>query len=188
MKKSWFVTSLIFFNSLICVGQNIEPAPEDKAVVYFVRTSAMGAAINFSYFDSTSLIGKCNGKNYIRYECEPGSHLFWARSENKSFVEADIDPGKIYFLDAIPKLGFGKAKVTLLPMEPNSDDKKMQKIFKLLGKKDPVTFTAEELEKELEKKDDVIDRGMKKYAEEKAEGKEIAQLKKTMFYKEDNVL
>jgi 6-phosphogluconate dehydrogenase (decarboxylating) len=73
-------------------------------------------------------------------------------------------------------------------MEPNSDDKKMQKIFKLLGKKDPVTFTAEELEKELEKKDDVIDRGMKKYAEEKAEGKEIAQLKKTMFYKEDNVL
>ena len=182
MKNALIIVSFILFNCFISVGQTINPAPEEKSVVYFVRTSSMGAAINFSYFDSTSLIGKCNGKNYIRYECEPGTHLFWARSENKSSVEADIDPGKIYFLDAIPKMGLGKAKVTLLPMDLNNDEKRKQKILKLIDKKPAVTFTSEELKKELAKKENVIERGMEKYAEYKEEVKEIPKLEKMMFY------
>src|SRR5258708_5671525 len=99
---------------LICVfnihsiqleAQEIPPAPEGKSVVYFVRSSSLGFAVNFSYFDSAALIGRFNGPKYIRYECAPGSHLFWARSENRSFVEAQLEAGKIYFIQAIPKMG-----------------------------------------------------------------------------------
>src|SRR5688500_8701014 len=84
--------------SVCAVAQIIDPAPADKAVIYFVRPSFLGFAINFSYFDSTRLIGKFKGPAYIRYTCDPGSHLFWARSENRDFVEAEVEAGKIYFI------------------------------------------------------------------------------------------
>lgn len=91
MKKivTVFSIGILLYNQL--VGQEIPPAPADKAVVYFVRTSGLGFAINFTYIDSVTLIAKANGTNYVRYECDPGNHLFWARSENRDFVEAELE-------------------------------------------------------------------------------------------------
>ena len=70
MNKAIIVLNIIFLNSLFCIGQNIVPAPADKAVIYFVRTEIF--VTNFSYFDSVKLIGRFNGPKYIRYECDPG--------------------------------------------------------------------------------------------------------------------
>lgn len=179
MKISIFAIVLVFLNSLICVCQDIKPAPDDKAVVYFARPSSLGLVINFSYFDSTRLIGKFNGSKYIRYECKPGVHLFWARSENRDFVEADVEAGKIYFILAIPKMGVGKAGVRLVPVDP-VDLKKMKKIFRLLNKKPSELFTEEELK--IDTKEEVIARGLEKYKELKARGEIILRLEKTMFY------
>jgi len=103
MKNLIIAIVLIYFSPFVGVCQNIEPAPADKAIVYFVRTSSLGFAINFSYFDSTKLVGKFNGPKYIRYECDPGSHLFWARSENKDFVEAEVDAEKSISLKPSPE-------------------------------------------------------------------------------------
>lgn len=141
----------------------------------------MGFAINFSYFDSTQLIGKFNGPAYIRYTCEPGTHLFWARSENKDFVEADLEAGKIYFIEAVVNMGGLKAAVKLEPVDPK-DEKTMQKVLKLLGKKTSESFTAEELKAEEEKMKDIIAKGLAKYNEEKQKGKPVAKLEKTMSY------
>jgi hypothetical protein len=155
MKKSLLIFTILFFTYFFCAAQVIPPAPSDKAVVYFVRTSSLGFAINFSYFDSTRLIAKFNGPKYFRYECEPGSHLFWARSENRDFVEAEVEGGKIYFIEAVPKMGGIKAGVALVPLNPN-DEKKMDKVLKLLNKKSPETFTEEEIAKETDSFDGVI--------------------------------
>jgi hypothetical protein len=180
-KKFVFIVPLVFF-TLSVLSQNLMPAPEDKAVVYFVRTSSYGFAINFSYFDSTTLIGVFNGPKYIRYECDSGQHLFWARSENRDFVEAELEAGKIYFIEAIVKMGAVKAGVELVPV--NADDpKKMEKIFKLLNKKTSESFTEDELKNETIRLQGAIDRGLEKYEKDKRSGVIYPKLLKSMYYK-----
>ena len=173
------IAAFLLLFTVTTLAQDIPPAPENKAVVYFVRTSSLGFAINFSYFDSATLIGKANGANYFRYECEPGHHLFWVRSENRDYVEADVEAGKIYFIEAIPQMGAMKAQAVLKVITP-SNEKAMSKIFKLMNKKSPETFTAEELQRQTD--NDIIQRGLEKYAEDKAKGKKIGKLERTAFY------
>jgi len=170
---------MLFYFEII--SQEIPPAPADKAVVYFVRTSGLGFAINFTYLDSATLIAKENGTNYVRYECVPGRHLFWVRSENRDFVEAELEAGKIYFLEAVPTMGAIRAAAHLRPVDPSKEDV-MKRISKLMNKKKPETPTPEELQKESEEMKDVITKGLEKYREEKEKGKKVAQLEKHMFY------
>jgi hypothetical protein len=181
MKKQILLIIPFFLIALSVIGQNIEPAPSDKAVVYFTRTSSLGFAINFSYFDSTKLIAIFNGPKYIRYECEPGRHLFWARSENRDFIEADVEAGKIYFIEAIVNVGAIKASVDLQPIDPN-DTIFMKRIFRLMDKKPSESFNAEELQSETARLQDVITRGIEKYTMDKNKGKVISQLTKSMYY------
>ena len=126
------VCLLIVFN--IPSNSQLRKPSQGKAVVYFVRASDLGFAINFSYFDSATFIGIASGKNYFRYECDPGWHLFWARSENKAYVEAELEEGKIYFIDVVPMLGGLKAAVDLYPVLPGRDDKYLKKILKVIDK------------------------------------------------------
>lgn len=181
MKKTFLLLVISVLSLTTCFGQDIPPAPQDKAVVYFVRPSALGFAINFTYLDSATVIGRFNGPKYIRYECKPGTHLFWARSENRDFIEAEVEAGKIYFIEATPKMGAVKAGVRLEPINP-TDQKAMTKILKLLSKKPSEVFTKEELEAEAKELDDAIKRGLEKYTEEKAQGKTNLKLEKTMNY------
>lgn len=182
MKVFSLFVILVGFFSLSSSAQTIEPAPADKSVVYFVRPGTMGFAINFSYFDSTKLIGKFDGLAYIRYTCEPGEHLFWARSENRDFVEANLAAGKIYFIEAQVKMGFTKAVVKLMPADPEEGDR-MRKLVRFIGTRDAESFPEERLE-ELEKKmDDVIVKAMEEYAEKKADGRIKYKLEEDMYYR-----
>ena len=164
---------------LIATAQEIAPAPDDKAVVYFIRASSMGFAIKFTYLDSASVIGRFNGPKYIRYECAPGHHLFWARSENRDFVEAEVEAGKIYFIEAMPQMGALKAGVHLKPVDP-TDEKTLKRILKLMKKKKPESFTREELEKETERASEIIERGLERYQQEKEGQKPITRLENSM--------
>jgi hypothetical protein len=172
------------FGSVLISGyaQNIPPSPPDKSVVYFVRTSGAGALINFSYFDSTKLIGRFKSDKYIRYECRPGKHLFWARAENRDFIEADLMPGKVYVIRANPRMGFGSAHVNLEQIDPN-DPKEMKGILKLMAKKPSQQFTAAELAEDTKDLESAIQHGMEKYAKDKASGETITQLNQSLFYK-----
>jgi len=181
MKNLIIVIIILCFGSTVAVCQNIDPAPADKAVIYFVRSSSLGFAVNFSYFDSTRLVGKFNGPKYIRYECDPGPHLFWARSENKDFVEAEVDAGKIYFIEAIPRMGAIKASVQLKPLDL-TDQKAVKKVLDLLDKKPSESFTALDIEMETREMEDVISKGMAKYKEEKAKGVVYDRLERNMYY------
>ena len=181
MKKIFPLLLFMLFLGTIN-AQTIPPAPPDKAVVYFARTSSLGFAINFTYFDSARYIGKANGANYYRYECEPGPHLFWARSENRDFIEADVEAGKIYFLEVIPQMGAIKAAVRLNAVNPAADEKAMKRILKLLGKMPPETIVADDPDATSDKIKEIILRGLEKYQQEKAEGKQMERLEKTMYY------
>lgn len=181
MKKQILLIIPFFLIALSVIGQNIEPAPSDKAVVYFTRTSSLGFAINFSYFDSTKLIAIFNGPKYIRYECEPGRHLFWAKSENRDFIEAELEAGKIYFIEAVANMGAIKASVDLQPIDPH-DTIFMRRIFRLIDKKPSESFSAEELQSETARLQYAINSGIEKYRKDKNKGKIISQLTKSMYY------
>jgi hypothetical protein len=181
--KKFIVTIALFCNALfLSFAQGITAPSEGKTVVYFARVSGLGFAINFSYFDSSKFIGKFNGSNYLRYECEPGEHLFWARSENKDFITADLEAGKIYFIEAVPQMGFIKAGVQLAPVNPKEHGKRVEKIEKLINKKASESFSESDLEKDGKDLQDVIEKALEKYKEDLAKGKKIDRLAKDMFY------
>ena len=146
----------------ISYAQGFEPPAEDKAVVYFVRPSGMGAAINFRYFDNDQYIGKFNGAKYMRYECEPGEHLFWARSENRDWITAELEAGKIYIVECKAQMGGFKARVQLVPVG-QEDAKAMKKIAKLVNKKEPVDITEEELAEMNAELTEYIQESLEKY-------------------------
>ena len=108
--------------------------------------------------------------------------MFWARSENRDFVEAELEAGKIYFIEALVKMGAVKAGVELIPV--NADDtKKMEKIFKLLNKKTSESYTEDELKNETIRLQGAIDRGLDKYEKDKSSGVKYPKLLKSMYYK-----
>ena len=142
MRSNIIIIVILLLSNFFCLSQHttgIPAAPSDKAIVYFARTSFMFMAINFTYLDSATLIGSSFGGTYIRYECEPGNHLFWAMTENRDFVEADLEAGRIYFIEVIPQLGVF-ARVKLRPIN-SSDEKSLKRIARVIIKKQGKTFT-----------------------------------------------
>lgn len=134
-----FLLPITFLSS-----QSIKPAPDDKAVVYFMRPGAGGGLINFVFFDGDQVIGRLSGGKYFRYECDPGEHLFWAKSENRSFLEANVEAGKIYIVHAKALMGVGRAGVQINAVNPDVD--KMKKFQALLVKRSPWELTPEKKE------------------------------------------
>lgn len=185
MKKTLCIF-LILFQSIILYSQNEEITSNETATVYFVRASGLGALINFTFFDGEKVIGKFNGPKYMKYECAPGEHLFWARSENRSFVEANLVAGKIYLIDVVPRMGGLKASVKLVPVDKN--DYKMKHIQKLVTKKDPQVFSETELNEFQMNAVEIIVRGMEKYHEDKAKEKDILMLKPEMTITEEDLV
>lgn len=155
-------------------SQILEPAP-DKAVVYFFRYSPTGFLVGFSYYDGREFIGKTANTNYIRYECEPGQHLFWASAENRSFIEADLFPGKIYAVEVRPEFGAVASRVRLIPM--SGKEKIWKKVQRLVEKKEcsPIVVDQDfETVRELRQKRAL--EGQLRYQKLKDKGKKIAYL------------
>ncbi len=167
MKRS-FLLLLVLLQSLILFSQDTDSNSKEKSTVYFVRASGLGALINFTYFDGEKAIGRFNGPKYMKYECAPGKHLFWARSENKSYVEADLKAGETYLIDVLPTMGGIKAGVLLIPVDKSNY--KMKRIQKLVTKRESESFNKSQLNKLQNKMSKVIARSMKKYNLNKDKG------------------
>jgi hypothetical protein len=96
------------------------PAP-DRALVYFMRPSGFGFAINFQIWDSDRFIGLSQAKSYFAYECDPGRHLFIGMAENKRGVEADLEAGRSYFVITQVRMGGWRARMAFIPVTRGSE-------------------------------------------------------------------
>ena len=96
------------------------PLP-DKALVYFMRPSAYGFAVNFQIWDGDHFIGLSQAKSYFAYPCEPGTHLFLGIAENKVALEADVEAGKKYYVGTNVRSGVWKARVLFTPVTRGSE-------------------------------------------------------------------
>jgi len=76
--------------------------PSDKAAVYFVRKNIFGTAMRMNFFDNLQFIGAAIGGTYVRYECNPGDHLFWTwceSNDHKAYLSAVLEKGKTYIIE-----------------------------------------------------------------------------------------
>lgn len=117
-------------------AQGLTSPSEGKAVIYFTRVTDLGFAIPFQFFLNDEFIGEFAGKKYMRFECEPGEHLFWASSENKEFLTAEVEANQVYVVIVDVTMGIGIARVGLTPI--GNDSELLARARKLIDKKAPV--------------------------------------------------
>jgi hypothetical protein len=146
MKKLLFVSILIFTAFSNLFAQGFQPPAEGKAVIYFTRVTLYGKPVEFEFFHQDKYIGVFSGDEYMRYECDPGTHLFWASSENKEFITAELEEGKIYIVMVDVIMGVMKGRVGLTPVSvDNTED--LHKAKLLVNKKAPENISPEKIDK-----------------------------------------
>jgi hypothetical protein len=129
----------------------IEGPSPGKALVYFMRPSGIGFAINFQIWDSDHLIGLSQAKSYFAYQCDPGRHLFIGIAENKRGVEADLEAGKSYYIITQVRMGGFRARMAFIPVTRGSEFWDKVEVYKT--ELNAIAPKEEELEKgEAEKK------------------------------------
>lgn len=94
---------------------------KEKAAVYFMRPLAFGVAVNFQIWDSDKFIGMAQAKSFLGYFCDPGKHLFIAIAGNKTFLPAELEAGKVYYVLTQIMIDELKEKVRLVPVKRNSE-------------------------------------------------------------------
>jgi hypothetical protein len=87
-------------------------APDDKAMVVFVRPEKMGKAVWFYILDKDkNLVTMLKGNEHVAITAAPGKHTFHVVSENAKTVQAELGAGRTYIIHTKPKMGMGKARV-----------------------------------------------------------------------------
>jgi hypothetical protein len=179
---SLFVALLLLLNSNKIYSQHKFQSPsEGKSVIYFMRTTSLGAIMNFRFFDGKKYLGKFKDKNYFRYECEPGKHLFWVKAENIDYLEANLLAGKVYIVESNSVMGAFSSGVKFNILDFN-DSRKMKRVFKLMNKKEPLVFDRKELLEDQNEMQDIIKGGLEKYENKQDRDKDFKEITPQMFY------
>lgn len=118
--KILFVILLaLLFGVSPTAAQGFKPPAEGKAVIYFTPIYKVP---KYKFFHNEKYIGIINKRNYIRYECEPGQHLFWASSGNKEFITADLKEGETYLVIVVSTFNILKYNVGFVPYNYYKDE------------------------------------------------------------------
>jgi len=160
----YVIVFALLANSFIISAQGFKPPSEGKAVVYFTRVTDYGMAVSFEFFHNDKYIGIFKGKNYMRYELEPGEQLLWASSENKEFVTAELKAGGTYIIIVDVIMGAWKARVGFNPI--TADDERFERAKKLISSKPPVITPLSKIDDMNKKLADFIAEQLKKYNED----------------------
>lgn len=115
-------------SSMMVKQPGAAPAPAGgKAMVVFMRPSSFGGAIQASVYDTdgagNTFIGIVSSKTKLAYQAAPGKHLFMVVGENGDFMNADLVAGKTYYALVSPRMGFWKARFSLLPIHNDATAK-----------------------------------------------------------------
>ncbi len=90
---------------------------EDMALVYVFRPAKVGAAIRTWSFAGDQFIGVSKPKAYYFALVPPGKHVFWAKSENTSGIEVEVEAGETYYFQTAIRMGFNKARVKMMQID-----------------------------------------------------------------------
>jgi len=149
---------------------NLKPSP-GKALVVFVRSQIMGAAIKVKLYADGKFQGIIMAHTYLVYECEPGPHEFITAAENAGFLRAQLDADKVYLVQVAIHVGALKARTHFETARTGSEA--LDEITKNLAKLRGITTTPEGVAWANEKDEDF----QKTIARFRAKGEEFEDLK-----------
>jgi hypothetical protein len=110
-------------SSMMNKAEPLNAPSETRALITFLRPSYFGGAIQFGLWDSDRFVGIISAGAYVQYYAEPGEHVFLARAENWSYVHAQLEGGKRYYILCKVFPGVWKARVAFDPIrrgDPNT--------------------------------------------------------------------
>jgi hypothetical protein len=159
--KFTFLLILLFTGSASVFSQGFKPPSPGKAVIYFARVTKYGGAVSFEFFHQDKYIGIFKGKNYLRYECDPGQQLLWASSENKEFITCDLKAGGSYVVIVDMVMGAWKGRVGFNPI--TADDERFIRAKELINEEPPVVTPEKKIEEMNKKLATFIPEQLQKY-------------------------
>jgi len=98
--------------------------PSDKALIYVLRPSMIGMAIQSKLAVDGDWKGVNRGNNYFYFTVDPGEHFFCSVAENRSLLKLNVEAGKTYFLQQHISLGVAKARNKIESMTDEEGRKK----------------------------------------------------------------
>ena len=96
--------------------------PPGTAAVVFVRPSGWFYSVVMTILDDQGrFIGDSTADSCFAVPVPAGKHLFIGWAENTAALQADLAPGRVYFVEVAPRLGWWTARVQLLAVTPHSE-------------------------------------------------------------------
>jgi len=96
-------------------------APADAALVVFVRPSKFAFGIAANIIDEQGrFLGDTPAKGHFAAVVPPGRHMFVVWAENTDAIDAELAPGKIYFVEVAATMGALSAQMHLRAIKPMS--------------------------------------------------------------------
>lgn len=158
-----------------------------KCMVYIARRETAALLVKFSVYDGDLFLGKLGAKKYFAYECDPGEHVFIAKGENTSYIDANLEEGKTYVIDLKIKVGIISARVNLDPLDQSHKkyEKEKKKFLEFINKKKG-ELLSEENDDDTDEEDavstDTMSSRLKKFYEMKEKGKKITTITADMYF------
>ena len=111
----------------------LTPLPADKAMVYVVRPTHLGAAIQTKLSMDGNWVGVTMANSYFVFLADPGKHDFCSQSENASRLTVNLEAGKIYYLQQHVRMGFFKAENELSQLDSHAGQEALKKCRRMIS-------------------------------------------------------
>jgi hypothetical protein len=99
------------------------PPPAGASTVVFLRPSVFAAGIKTTILDERgSFLGESLAESQFAVTLPAGKHLFISWAENTGALQADLAPGKTYYVEVSPTMGALSARVHLFALTPHSEN------------------------------------------------------------------
>lgn len=97
-------------------------ASQSEALVVFVRPSEYASGVGCTILDEEGhFIGQSPAHTHFAVSMRPGPHMFVSWAENIDALQAELAPGKTYFVEVAPTIGVFSARVHLRALKPGSE-------------------------------------------------------------------
>jgi len=100
------------------------PGPDEAKVVVY-RDTNVGGADHFPIYEYANedgnLLGFTETNCYFEFRCKPGKHFFLTWGEGDAFIDATLDGGKTYYIQAWSRFGLLSSRPGFGPVSKDSE-------------------------------------------------------------------
>jgi hypothetical protein len=101
-----------------------------KALVYVVRPTSAAFGVKSWFLCDDEVLGVNRGSSYFFASVDPGTHVFWSKSENVDALELEVEAGMTYYIQQRVRMGGFKARTKLDVLDTAEGEKALAKCAK----------------------------------------------------------